>query len=128
MRFQFWSRRYDGNAGDAKPTAAPTGAYQSALVAIKERFCVRMAEDYAFLAEFQGKPLADFPDVVARIHRLAGSAGMVGFNEISAAARRLDDAFTQSNSDTTAQDFQELLRLMEDATSSSKQRTVPKIN
>lgn len=116
MPFQFRSGRRRGGASDANP-APQTSAYQAALAVIKERFRLRLRDDYALLVGFKGKPLLQAPDVIARVHRLAGSAGMVGYGEISAVAGRLDEAFAQSSEDT-ASIFEELLQLIAGAIAS----------
>lgn len=126
MPFQFWSGRRRGGASNANP-APQTGAYQAALAVIKERFRLRLRDDYAFLIQYKGKPLLQELDVIARVHRLAGSAGMVGYGEISTVAGRLDDAFAESNEDTAA-GFEELLQLIAEAIASGDTAAKSNVN
>ena len=99
MRFPFWPSLRQGSG--AKTAPAKTGAANTGLEDLRRRFDVRLREDYAILSQYRECQLAPSAELISIVHRLAGSAGMLGFHEISDVAGRLDDAFDTPGSDTT---------------------------
>jgi HPt (histidine-containing phosphotransfer) domain-containing protein len=66
-------------------------SYDAAMAKLRVRFVARAAEDLIKLRGDQdGVPL-ERQDLHALVHRLAGSAGLFGFGEISRLAGEVDD-------------------------------------
>ena len=93
--------------GDQQPNA-----FQQEFEVIRQRFGTRLREDYAALAQYRMNPLPPTPELVSIVHRLAGSAAMVGFTEIGEVAGRLDDAAVEPGVDLSPL-LRELLSVLE---------------
>ena len=101
MSIPFWRSR---RKSDAQPAPAPVEAAGTTDVQhspLRGRFIERLRTEYPVLAEQRGSELVRGSEPAALVHRMAGSAGMVGFGEISDAAGRLDDAILDGNENTT---------------------------
>ncbi|HEY1615869.1 MAG TPA: Hpt domain-containing protein [Rhizomicrobium sp.] len=110
MRFPFWQSLRQGSLSKTPP--ASSSAANAKLEELRRRFDLRLREDYAILSQHRGCQLAPSAELKSIVHRLAGSAGMLGFHEISDVAGRLDDAFETPGSDTATL-FLALLDLLE---------------
>lgn len=65
--------------------------FDAAMAELRVRFVARAAEDLRKLRDHQrGMPLSR-RDLRALVHRIAGSAGLFGFAEISTLAGRVDE-------------------------------------
>jgi len=60
------------------------------LAALRERFRVRLADDRAQLETLAAKGMQS-DELRSLVHSLAGTAGMFGFPDVSAAAGEIDD-------------------------------------
>jgi HPt (histidine-containing phosphotransfer) domain-containing protein len=109
VRFRFWQPQQKEKAVGVPRNASVLPAE---FEAIRQRFAERLHQDYAVLAQYRAEPVTPVPDLVSTVHRLAGSAAMVGFLEIGDAAGRLDDAFVEPEADVGAL-LNELLGLLE---------------
>lgn len=87
----FWRSERGLEPAKAGPVPAQGESLELKLAAVKARFLTRLRNDRAVLAQLREHRLAPGPDIAASVHKLAGSAGMVGFAEISEAAGRLED-------------------------------------
>jgi HPt (histidine-containing phosphotransfer) domain-containing protein len=105
------------------PSGEQAGSWQSQFAAMRERFCARVRDDYAILVQHRQGSAEPTPEMKSLIHRLAGSAGMLGFSEISDIAGHLDDAFAEPNTDTSAA-FQKLLSILEETIATNNKGSV----
>jgi HPt (histidine-containing phosphotransfer) domain-containing protein len=115
MQLRFWQGSKSTPRQEAPPGAAPARAtpakIAAELEAIRLRFISRLREDYDFLTRYRATDGSNSPQLVAIVHRMAGSAGLVGFPEISAVAGRLDDALADPAHDPQ-QGLDELLAML----------------
>jgi HPt (histidine-containing phosphotransfer) domain-containing protein len=111
LRFQFWQSRKDAGAKPA-PADNKINALKSQLDGMRERFGSRLREDYAVLTQFERGNQPPTQNVMGIVHKMAGTAGMLGYDEISEAAGSLDDAFAEPGADTAAR-LQKLLLVLE---------------
>jgi len=58
------------------------------IAALRLRFLARAADDLAWIETTGGSP---HDELLARVHKLAGSGGTFGYAEVSAAAATLED-------------------------------------
>jgi HPt (histidine-containing phosphotransfer) domain-containing protein len=65
------------------------------LQSLRQRFIARTREDYAVLMRSQQSGDLQTPEMIAIVHRMAGTAGMLGYTAISAVAGRLDDELAE---------------------------------
>lgn len=100
MRIPFLRSRRDDKAGSQPPSASTF--LNTEFAAMKERFRGRLRDDHALLVQYRGRLAAPTPELVAIVHRLSGSAGMLGFEKISAIAGPLDDDFAEPGIDRNA--------------------------
>jgi HPt (histidine-containing phosphotransfer) domain-containing protein len=92
--------------------------YDAAMAKLRVRFVARAAEDLLKLRGHQSSvPLAR-NDLHSLVHRLAGSAGLFGFTEISRLAGELDDRLADGGDAATLPD---LLTVLEGIVSESRQ-------
>lgn len=96
-------------SGQAEAQTPPPDAR---FEAIRERFVTRVRDDYATLAQYRQSGPSRAQELMAVAHRLAGSAGMVGYTELGVAAGRLDDALVETDADIDAP-FRDLLAVLE---------------
>lgn len=92
------------------------------MAIIRSNFAQRLRVDYAFLARYEMKHGQSNPELVAVVHRLAGSAAMVGYSEISAVANDLDDALAEWSPNSSAL-LGKLLRVLENTFADEKPAT-----
>jgi HPt (histidine-containing phosphotransfer) domain-containing protein len=112
LRIPFLRSRRDDKA-DAQPPS--TNLFlNTEFAAMKERFRDRLRDDHALLVQYRGRLAAPTPELIAIVHRLSGSAGMLGFEKISAVAGPLDDDFAEPGIDRDAAFGQLLLALEEE--------------
>jgi len=116
LRIQFWRPRRDAGPEKGTPTDEQPTTLEAKLDAMKDRFLGRVRAEYAILSLYRQGSLPATPELIFIVHKLAGSAGMVGYSEISEAAGRLDDELADANADNSAR-LQELLIAMEKAIS-----------
>ena len=100
MQLRFWRPRTEGK----EPALAGqrSAAVSAEFEAIRERFALRLREDYAILAPYGNCADPPAPELKAIVNRLAGTAAMVGFAEIGAAASRLDNGFFEADANLNA--------------------------
>lgn len=79
---------------------------------LRQRFIARTREDYAALLLYRRSDGLPTLRMIPIVHRLAGTAGMIGFAAISTIAGRLDDELAEGNTqrDDT---LRELLTILE---------------
>jgi HPt (histidine-containing phosphotransfer) domain-containing protein len=116
VRVRFWQSSPEPKT--EKPAGRSAGDVQLELAAIRQRFAKRLREDYAVLAPYRNDRVRPTHELVSVVHRLAGSAAMVGFAEIGEIAGRLDDALAEPGADVSAL-LNELLALLEKTISDS---------
>jgi HPt (histidine-containing phosphotransfer) domain-containing protein len=98
----------------AKPEPAdeaPADPVAAGLEPIRLRFLDRLRADYEFLSQFRGAGDIRSPELIGIVHRMAGSAGLVGFPQVSEVAGRLDGALADAGDDPRAL-LEELLSLL----------------
>jgi HPt (histidine-containing phosphotransfer) domain-containing protein len=110
MRIPFWR---SGKVESAAIGTAQAGIANLDLTAMKERFRDRLRDDRAILAQHTDRLDAPTDELIAIVHRLAGSAGMLGYTKISALAGTLDDDFAEPSIDRRAV-FLELLGALQE--------------
>lgn len=91
--------------------AAPADPVAAGLEPIRLRFLDRLRADYEFLSQFRSAGDIRSPEMIAIVHRMAGSAGLVGFSQVSEVAGRLDNALHDPDSDPRVC-LEELLSLL----------------
>jgi HPt (histidine-containing phosphotransfer) domain-containing protein len=100
MQMRFWRSRTSDR--EPVPAGQKPAAISAEFEAIRERFGQRLREDYAVLVRYRNCADPPAPELKAIVHRLAGTAAMVGFAEISAAATGLDDGFFEADANLNA--------------------------
>ncbi len=115
---RFWNRQ----APERKDAGAAggTNALAPEFAAIRQRFIERLRQDYQVLSQYRTQ--AAGPEMAALVHRLAGSASMVGFADIGTKAGEIDDAFLDGATDVNGL-LLELLAIIERAVSESASRS-----
>ena len=66
-------------------------SFDATMATLRARFVVRAVEDLDTLRAHRAGLLLSAQDFRALVHRLAGSAGLFGFDEISTLAGQVDD-------------------------------------
>jgi HPt (histidine-containing phosphotransfer) domain-containing protein len=110
LRLAFWRT---GSTKEPAPDTGPAQTIQSEFDAIRQRFVERLREDYGVLSAYASAKRAADPELASTVHRLAGTAGMVGFMEISAAAARLDELLAEPDPEIVPA-LSEVLRVLKD--------------
>ena len=114
MQMRFSQPQTEGDG--AVPTGQKASTIAPELAAIRERFRQRIRGDYAILVRYRDCSNPPAQELATIVHRLSGSAAMVGFAEIGAAASRLDEGFVDAGAHLDAM-LGELLLVLEQAMS-----------
>jgi HPt (histidine-containing phosphotransfer) domain-containing protein len=89
---------------------------EAGLQGLRLQFIARTRDDYAVLKRHQQSDNLRSPDMIAVVHRMAGTAGMLGYSEISAIAGRLDDELAEGSTRAN-ETLGDLLAALEEAIS-----------
>jgi HPt (histidine-containing phosphotransfer) domain-containing protein len=109
--------RHSGSEVAPEPTDAngdQARAFNLQFEALRKRFRERIRDDHAALTRYRMNLHPPSSELRSIVHRLAGTAGMVDFMEIAAAAGQLDDGFIDPKTDLKM-GFDDLLRALERA-------------
>jgi HPt (histidine-containing phosphotransfer) domain-containing protein len=74
--------------------------FEATMEALKQRFIARCAEDLVQLQAYQDGAQSNAEALRAIVHRMAGSAGIFGFANVSALAATLDSRLTDAGDAT----------------------------
>lgn len=119
MRIPFLNSQKKPGLEAGTPPTPPADSLEAKLDAMRERFLIRVRADYEVLAPYRPGRLPPTRELIQVVHKLAGSAGMIGLMEISETAGRLDDELADPQSDTSA-GLEALLVAMEKAMGASR--------
>ena len=108
MRFPSFRPRSGQDA--ASSTRVPPDVSQE-MAALRVKYLGRIREDHEVLSRLCAAT-SPTPELVSIVHKLAGSAALVGYPEISEIAGRLDDEFAEPGANPSLE-LPALLRVLE---------------